>query len=350
MVSHLEIEETAARWLAQRDSGGWSDADEAELSHWLNSSTAHRVAFLRLEAAWEQADRLKALGAGATPGLIPNPGEWWQSPFFEPPPTTPVETATPLDLSTPPPARIGRIWLSHSRALAASLVIVAIVGGGSYFWPHGSVYRTDVGGLASVPLSDGSKVTLNTDSEIRVAVTETERRVTLDQGEAFFEVAKDPKRPFVVRAGEERVIAVGTKFSVRRDGDTVRVVVTEGRVRVERASPGGLIPVTQVSAGTIASAASTGTLVQKEPIVEAEESLSWRRGFLVFRDTSLGEAIIEFNRYNERKIVIEDPAIAALHVGGSIRSTNVEAFVRLIEQGFPVHAEVRGDQILLKAI
>jgi len=155
MVSHLEIEETAARWLAQRDSGGWSDADEAELSHWLNSSTAHRVAFLRLEAAWEQADRLKALGAGATPGLIPNPGEWWQSPFFEPPPTTPVETATPLDLSTPPPARIGRIWLSHSRALAASLVIVAIVGGGSYFWPHGSVYRTDVGGLASVPLSDG---------------------------------------------------------------------------------------------------------------------------------------------------------------------------------------------------
>jgi len=196
-------------------------------------------------------------------------------------------------------------------------------------------------------MPDGSKVTLNTNSEIRVAVTETERRVTLDKGEAFFEVAKDPRRPFVVHAGDKQIVAVGTKFSVRRDADAVRVVVTEGRVRLERSSASGAAPLAQLSAGTIARAAGAGTLVQEKPLDEAEEFLSWRTGFLVFRDTTLGDAVAEFNRYNMHKIVIEDPAVAAMHVGGSFRSTNVDAFVRLLQEGFQIHVDQRDEQIVL---
>ena len=104
-----------------------------------------------------------------------------------------------------------------------------------YLWPHGgSSFRTAIGAITAVPMSDGSKVTLNTDSQIHIAVTGHERRINLGRGEAFFEVAKDPNRPFVVVAGHCRVVAVGTQFSVWREADEVRVVVTEGRVRVER--------------------------------------------------------------------------------------------------------------------
>jgi transmembrane sensor len=221
------------------------------------------------------------------------------------------------------------------------------------FAPNGERYATPVGGLASVPMADGSKVTLNTDSQIRIALTDTERRVELGHGEAFFEVSKDPKRPFVVRAGDKRVIAVGTKFSVRRDGDDVEIVVTEGKVRVEDGAMGEGSRVGSadvfLTPGSIARADEAGVLVQRKTLPEAEEQLSWRTGWLMFRDQELADAIAEFNRYNVSKIVIQDPAIASLRIEGNFRATNVEAFVRLLESGFPVRAEVRDDQILLTA-
>lgn len=77
------IEERAAGWLAKRDSGSWSGADQAELEAWLRTATAHRIAFVRLEAAWWHADRLKALGAGIKSGTMPPPGKWRLSPFFD---------------------------------------------------------------------------------------------------------------------------------------------------------------------------------------------------------------------------------------------------------------------------
>ena len=350
MASSVQIEEVAAAWLAKRDSGQWRDADQTALTLWLQASTAHRVAFVRLEAAWHGAQRLRALGAGSTPGEVPPPGHWRLSPSFE---NTSGPCANDATVERIPEARgehratgvFGRP--AQYRALAASVVLMVALGTGWYVWPRGPIYRTPIGGLASVPMPDGSKVTLNTNSEIRVAVTETERRVTLDKGEAFFEVAKDPRRPFVVHAGDKQIVAVGTKFSVRRDADAVRVVVTEGRVRLERSSASGAAPLAQLSAGTIARAAGAGTLVQEKPLDEAEEFLSWRTGFLVFRDTTLGDAVAEFNRYNMHKIVIEDPAVAAMHVGGSFRSTNVDAFVRLLQEGFQIHVDQRDEQIVL---
>ena len=197
-------------------------------------------------------------------------------------------------------------------------------------------------------------VTLNTDSQIRIALTDTERRVELRHGEAFFEVSKDPNRPFVVRAGDQRVIAVGTKFSVRREGDDVEIVVTEGKVRVEDGAAGqgyrvGGSADLFLTPGSIARADDAGVLVQRRTLPEAEEHLSWRTGWLMFRNQGLADAIAEFNRYSARKIVIQDPAIASLKIEGNFRATNVEAFVRLLESGFPVRAEVRADQIVLTA-
>jgi transmembrane sensor len=178
--------------------------------------------------------------------------------------------------------------------------------------------------------------------------------VELKHGEAFFEVSKDPTRPFIVRAGDKRVVAVGTKFSVRRDGDDIEVIVTEGKVRVEdgpaaqssRANGSAEVFLTP---GSIARASEAGVLVQRKTLPEAEEQLSWRTGVLMFRNQSLQEAIVEFNRYNARKIVIQDPAVASLKIEGNFRATNVEAFVRLLESGFSVRAQVGPDQIVLTA-
>lgn len=351
MNSSRETEEIAAAWLARRDGGDWSETEQAAFTEWLQASTAHHVAFLRLEAAWRRTDRLKALGARAQPGVVPSPGEWWLPPVVDATGTESQQLAArcdpPLDEEAAR-AACNRTW-PQLRGIAAAVLIAAVFAAGWYSWPRGSTYHTDVGGLASVPMPDGSHVTLNTKSEIRVAVTETERRVSLEHGEAFFEVVKDPERPFVVYAGDRRVIAVGTKFAVRRETGEIRVVVTEGRVRVEPAKDDADLPVTQLSAGTFALAGHAGTLIQEKRLAEAEDYLSWRRGFLVFRETSLGEAVAEFNRYNTRKIVIDDPAVAAIRIGGSFRSTNVDAFIRLTEQGFPVRAERRDGQIILKA-
>jgi transmembrane sensor len=368
-----KIDAVASDWLVRRESGAWSAADQARLDEWLNAATLNRVAFLRLELAWEGAARLKALGAGIAGDRPPPPGRWNLTPFFdshgsessdndpetvlsEPASARPTIEESPY-LAAPAAGRAKPPGLRQRKlALSAAAALLFAVGGGLYlaFAPNGERYATPVGGLASVPMPDGSHVTLNTDSQIRIALTDTERRVELGHGEAFFEVSKDPKRPFVVRAGDKRVIAVGTKFSVRREGDDIEIVVTEGKVRVEDGAAGrdsrvGGSADVFLTPGSIARADDAGVLVQRRTLPEAEEHLSWRTGWLMFRDLGLADAIAEFNRYSARKIVIQDPAIASLKIEGNFRATNVEAFVRLLESGFPVRAEVRADQIWLTA-
>jgi transmembrane sensor len=367
-----EIEDAASDWLIRRDSGAWTHEDQACFEDWLAGSTLHRVAFLRLERTWEDAARLKALGAGVRDELPPPRGRWNLSPFFESrdqavepehgEPTLVAETrednddpedtlldgetlnagvSEPIRAPATGEARSRRPFRIGTLSLAASLLLA--VGVGAYVWvvPEGGRYATPIGGVASVAMTDGSRVTLNTDTEIRVSLTLTERRVDLRRGEAFFEVAKDPKRPFVVSAGGKRVIAVGTQFSVRRDAEDVEVVVTEGKVRVEDAGETVLTP------GSIAHAGDAGVLVQRKTIPEAQEHLSWRTGVLMFRDETLGEAVAEFNRYNVRQIVIADPKVADLRIEGNFRATNVDAFVRLLESGFPVHAHTEDNRVLL---
>ena len=395
-----EIDAAASAWLIRRYSEDWCAADQARLEEWLNASTLNRVAFLRLELAWEDAARLKALGAGIAGDIPPPPGHWNLTPFFDPHPTgiadegtsilaAPETSQSPVEESSglvthivnsaeearaqPGSARpaVGEIpdsaaaddstQLQRPRfrrrffavAVAATLVLAS---SGVYLVlsSNGQRYVTPIGGITSVPMADGSNVTLNTDSQIRIALTDSERRVELGHGEAFFEVSKDPGRPFIVRAGSKRVIAVGTKFSDRREGDDIEVVVTEGRVRVEdraarRDSRADGSADVFLTPGSIARAGEAGVLVQRKTLPEAEEQLSWRTGVLMFRDQNLGEAAAEFNRYNVRKIVIQDPSVASLKIEGNFRATNVEGFVRLLESGFPVRAKTQADQILLTA-
>lgn len=350
MASSRKIESAAAAWLARRDSGRWSERDQADLEAWLAAATAHRVAFLRLENAWRESDRLKALGAGLPAGVLPRREQWAASPFFG---HRDAEEAAPSPAagSTAAPRRQRARWARYLGATAA-VAVLALSSAGAWRYltaVEQASYASGLGELRLVPLADGSQATLSSDSRILVSLSRGERRIELQRGEAFFDVAKDPGRPFVVGAGGRRAVAVGTRFAVRRDAAKLRVVVTEGTVRLEtRAAPGQHAqPTTLLPAGSVALADSSGVLVRAGSVEAAEQQLNWRTGFLAFHDTPLADAAAEFNRYNARKIVMGDAEVAAMRVGGNFRWSNTDVFVRLLEQGFPIRAEHREDRIVL---
>lgn len=354
--ARTEIERTAAEWLARRDGDAWSSADDAALQAWLEADTAHRVALLRLLAAWSESGRLQALGAGwKRPG--PPPRGHWSQPAHGPGIATLGIDAAPL----PAPPDLRGLTLAPrrrprasraARAFAALSVAAcaALVGWGwqSYHRVESASYRTALGGIDTLSLADGSKTVLASDSRIDVHLSRRERRVDLARGEAIFDVAKDPGRPFVVDAGQRQVVAVGTRFSVRRDAHELRVVVTEGTVRLQSPADGeNRRPTALLPAGSVALVHGDGVLVRSLPVADAERMLDWRDGLLVFRDTTLAEASAEFNRYNARKLVVADAATGALRVGGSFRWDNAEGFARLLERGFPVRADYDASRIVL---
>jgi transmembrane sensor len=350
MDSNKQIEDKAAEWLARRDSEAWTQADEPALEEWLSASVHHEVAFLRLEAVWEEAQRLKALGAGTPSGVVPAPGQWRLSPLFERRPSLASDSSEAGPASKACEPRVPVTW--HRWRLAGLLVLMVPVA--VFFSVHsgGEGYRTPVGGFASIPLRDGSNVTLNTQSQIRVHITDTTRKVELEEGEAYFEVAKDSKRPFVVVSGDKRVVVVGTKFSMRRDHDDVEVVVTEGRVRLEGANTplrvnGETAGAAVLLPGAVAHASRADVEVDNKSPRDVEDALSWRTGYLIFDATPLSGAIVEFNRYTTHPIVIEDPAVGSLPISGKFRANNSAAFTRMLHEGFGIHVQERDDATVL---
>jgi len=357
-TNSAEIEATAASWFAKREGGDWNAADQAQLEAWLDSSTAHRIAFVRIVTAWERSGRLTALGAGVPEGTIP-PRDAWGFALSSKVPASrdprerlqSVAGAAPAAAPSIVPgvrASSRPLFSRHLRAVAALLVAGTAAGA---FWyrsmDHAESYRTQIGALTTVPLADGSKVTLNTDSQIHVELSPTMRRVKLDQGEAFFEVSKDGARPFVVEIADQRVIAVGTQFSVRRENNDIRVLVTEGRVWIERRGAADRAAQTQLAAGSEARTSKTAVLIDRPAPAQVEQLLSWRSGYIIFRDTALADAVADFNRYSARKIYIEDPAIAGIRIGGHFRSGDADAFLWLLHSGFPINVEQRSDRIIL---
>jgi transmembrane sensor len=355
-VNRTTIEDTAAAWFARRESGDWSATEQAQLEAWLEASTAHRIAYIRIASTWERSGRLSALGAGVPPGAIPARESWNFPPSTNAPTFANSSGLSEISAASerksasigPDPTWARARW-SRRLPVAAALLLIAITAGSVWFVSSkgASSYRTSIGALATIPLADGSKVTLNTDSQIDVALDKAGRYVELKRGEAFFDVSKDPKRPFVVETANTRVVAVGTRFSVRRDEDDMRVYVEEGRVQIKRlgiAAEGAEI---QLPAGSEARTAKNSLLVDQPTPAQVEQLLSWRTGYLRFRDTALADAILEFNRYSLHKMVIEDPAIADIHIGGNFRTDDAQGFIDLLQSGFPVHVERRGELIIL---
>jgi len=336
-MSSTEIETAAAAWFAKREAEGWTPERQGELDAWLEQSTAHRIAFLRVCEAWKRFGELDALTTDRAPGVIPGRGTWvWrareQGPPLEGRPTVAVA----------PRALRHRLWRPAAAAIA--LAALAAVGLTSWYVAHqGTSYRTEIGQIRPVPLEDGSHVTLDTGSRIEWAVKADERRIDLIRGDAYFEVAKDPARPFVVSVARARIVAVGTQFYVERDADGLVVLVTEGKIRLERLAQSPK----EVPAGSEARLDAAGLRISHPTDMEIQETLGWRDGYLLFRDTTLAEAVARFNRYTHKKMLIEDPSIAGIRIGGHFRLDDVQGFLWLLKSGFPINVDESSDRIVL---
>lgn len=341
----MAIEQAAAGWLARRDGGRWGAGDEAALQAWLDADVGHRVAFLRLQAAWQESGRLQALGAGWQDSAAPARGHWQATPSGRREQMLQAMAQRPAAMR---PMRRHRFARFAMAATLAGCALALAWGWRSQTRVDTATYRTAMGEVRTLPLADGSRATLASATGIEVRLSARARDVALTSGEAIFEVAKDPRRPFAVAADGYRAVAVGTRFSVRRDVAALRVVVTEGTVRLDAPpTAAGATPSVVLPAGSVALVRGNGLLVRSLPLADAQRLLDWRDGLLAFRDAPLSEVVAEFNRYNARKLVLADAQAGALRIGGSFRWDNTEGFVRLLEAGFPVRAEADAERIVL---
>jgi transmembrane sensor len=336
-----DIEAAAAAWFERREWSDWDFAAEAELEAWLSESTAHRIAFVRLEAAWERAERLKALGAGVPSGHVPTRtslGFAPEAPVIQESEVAPIAREEVREKKAWP----GRLkWTIGAASLAAVLMLVV--------WYQSvarwQTYGTPVGTIAPVALADGSRITLDSNTRIQVALVADQRLVRLDQGAASFDVAKDPMRPLIVEVANKRVTAIGTEFSVRRDLDEITVLVKEGRVRIEGHRPHAGGQATELEAGGEASTHGGEIAIERRDLDEVDRALSWREGYLEFQETPLPQVVAAFNRYGVQKIEIDDPRLNSIRIGGRFRCTDANAFLNLLQQGFPVVVTRDGNHV-----
>ncbi|MDB6167541.1 MAG: anti-FecI sigma factor, FecR [Verrucomicrobia bacterium] len=332
------VDTTAAQWIARRDAG-LTATETAELSRWLEQDDSHAAAFARFEATWSAVGRPRRTGAA-------------------------VALAGEL---------AGRQRRRRSRGLgaASALAVVMLVAG--YLW-NSKISRDSESRQSQTvlltpeirTLSDGSIVELKRGAEISVEFTPALRRVQLVRGEAHFAVAKNPAWPFVVASAGIEVRAVGTAFLVNRRANSVGLIVTEGRVAVERppaeaaaahapqtGAKTEVVPLAFVEAGnqveieSIAAASSEPLRVTAISASDLAERLAWRAPRAEFSGTPLAEVVSIMNRHGPGRFVIEDPALARVPLSGLIWLEDRAAFLRLMETGFGVQADKRDDGVIV---
>lgn len=307
-----DIKVRAAAFLEQRDCGDWSEVDQVALAAWLAEFSAHRIAYLRLSAAWSRTERLAAL----------------RSPHGA--------------LRTPVPRHA--LWRRLAGGAAGLLVVAALGVASANFMlqPRERIYSTALGGHQTVRLDDGSRIELNTNTTLRAAVNMHRRMVWLDGGEAFFQIAHGTGHPFIVMAGDHRVTVLGTKFLVRRDTHRLEVSVVEGRVRFDGADGQPSPQSAYLTQGDVVVATSSVVSSPKQSAQALASELGWRRGVVVFDNTTLADAAAEFNRYNQQKLVV-DTSVAKLTIGGTFRTSDIKLFARVAKDILGLRVETRGD-------
>lgn len=291
-------EDTAALWAIRLDTGPLTPDQQAEMDAWLSADERNEGSLLRAEAVLVYLDRARAL----------------------------ADPQSMRTISLPPPPLKRRWFLAGglaTSAAAAALVGILILP------PSDEAFSTTVGEVRKLPLADGSIATINTSSRITVALQPESRNIVLDDGEAWFEVAHDKRRPFIVDAGDVRVQAVGTAFSVRRHEDGVDVLVTKGIVETWRVGKESeRIRIAGGQRSFVTTNASKIVAVKADE--EIDRALAWRSGGLALNGEPLSYAITELNRYNRHQLIVEDPVLSRTPIVGYFRTDNPEGFAKSV--------------------
>jgi transmembrane sensor len=320
------IEEAAAEWFVRRRDG-LSPEVEARYQSWLAADPRHAAAIAECAEAWRTVNYPVSTGRGP-------------------------EAIRVLDRRSAVRQRRRRLVATTGLAAAAVLVVTF------------STRKTEPPATtSSAPISqrlriekfpDGSMAELAAEADIQVDFTTSVRKVRLMKGVAHFHVAKNTARPFVVTAGDVTVRAVGTEFLVRLVSQEVGVLVTEGRVSIERSessagssTPPDVTPVLLDAGRGVVVALGSVAPIQKMTHQQVVSAFGWRGKRVEFSRMPLSDVVTIFNRQNTLELAIGDEATAALLISGVFWADDPEAFARLLESGMGVRLERTGDKVLL---
>lgn len=347
LTEPLPVSEQAAAWFFELADGPNDESTRQEFVRWLKRSPEHIDAFLGIallerELAGLPADIEQALavagegGADVVPLAARAPAGW----------------SAGLPIADEPAPRRQAPRLRRPAWLAAAAMAVLAVSVGVWLAPRPTgapqpiVHRTDYGEQRSIALADGSIVVLNTLSEIVVRFGKDGRRVELVAGEAMFDVASDPERPFVVEAGVVDLSVLGTRFSVYRQPDSVRLAVAEGVVRAEPHGQPGRHVLVHAGEGAVAS---TNGAIRRNERIDLEKALAWTERRLIFDDVPLADVVAEFNRYNRRPLIVQDPALAERKITSVFFANDVSALVAFLELEPDVEVDYGADAIRIRS-
>jgi transmembrane sensor len=312
-----QIDAEAASWAARIDRGHLVPGGEQAFQAWMQADMRCAGAYARMRALALTSERARALGPEFDPAAF-----------------------------SPTPFLARRMVLKVGGAVTAS-ALVALAGAWEVL-RHRGRFSTGKGETKVVALKDGSVVTLNTASEIRVNYSEMVRGVELISGEALFDVAKNRARPFVVAAGDTSVRVVGTSFTVRRlDATPVQVLVREGIVEVFKPAADAM-PV-RITANGMAVAPADGDAIAASaiPAAQVHRQLAWQNGQLAFEGETLAQAVEEFSRYSDTRIVIDDPVLAKEEIAGLFKATDPVGFAQKIAVSLNAHATIGEGEVRL---
>jgi len=290
-----------------------TDADKAAFALWLAEDAAHTTAMDQMLDMWEDLACLKKM---------------------------PISTGN------------GRKQAYRRGFLAASMAIAASLAFAFFLWPAAKtvnntvLLETAIGERARHILEDNSTVTLNTNSKILVKYTQDQRSIDLVRGEAFFEVAKNPERPFEVEAGAAKVTALGTAFNILRSTAATDITVTEGVVRVTQlGQSNSRLPATELLQVDEHLRATSGGL-EPSGEVDIAERVAWQSGKLIAKEMPLRDLVEQLERYRKTRILITDADIAALTISGVFELDQPESILRALEVSLPLQVVPLGQNTL----
>lgn len=314
-TSKNKVDEIAADWVALQDAASFSLDRQAELDVWLSEDPRHLGAYMRARAVLGLSQRMKAFG----PDFAPDE-------FLQHHHAVPVAAEETREYVG---SRLRRKhWAVIGSAIAACLLLVITL-----TLPRSmpeTVHETQIGEQREMTLADASSISMNTDTRLAVAYSEDQRIVRLAEGEALFNIQRDPERPFFVETGNTTVRVLGTIFSVRHiPGKPVEVIVYEGRVHVERNQFFGNLS-KELEANERAIIGLDTPLIAQEqlPGSKTKMSVAWLDGMIAFEDVSLADAATEFARYGSGRIRIDDPQIAQETITGLFDSSDPSGFAK----------------------
>jgi transmembrane sensor len=325
------ILQQAGEWYAAHRAGLLSNTQRAEFLAWLKSSPQHIEEYFGVHAAASlRAGRAKAMDEDAVARVVEEGSSEIDN-------VVPLSRSDAMGIAHAIIPRRRRIESVAACLAFFALGVVAVAFRDLMLFGPGQTYRTVHGEQGSWRLPDGSVLHLNSESSVTVRMTDTERLLTVHEGQALFQVAHDSARRFRVAAGAANIVAIGTQFDVRRDAQSEQVTIIEGRVAVTKGdappieSPALDVPgAVSLSAGEQLEIHAEG--VSEPRKVDTRQVSAWTKGQIILEATPLSEIIVEFNRYAAVPLEIADPELRDLQLSGVFDAYDVESFLEFMRR------------------